>query len=262
MKSLIARIFSVVAKNNAAAESSNEKVIDVLDQTAEDFQFPMLDNGYIYPAASRLSLYANDVDWALVFETFGYSPRAGFPDLSISTISNKLVRRNPPENFVSEKAYEKYLLNNSHFDLRLFHPITNEDWVNEEEPEFVKPVGSIVVRNKEINLPNLSEYKKAGIEPKETQLAVFELCRYLGETHRQYVLGTEAERRVSVCDSLSEILVLNDWHHPDLASGQKPSETETFRQLADVLQSNESWCYSTCEKPNSHWSNWPGGGLL
>jgi hypothetical protein len=45
----------------------------------------MLDNGYIYLAATRLSLFRSSRDWAITIEVFGYSPRAGIPDTSIYT---------------------------------------------------------------------------------------------------------------------------------------------------------------------------------
>lgn len=62
----------------------------IIDQTAETFQFPMLDNGYIYLASSKLSVFKKDNSWALVFEIFGYNPRSGDPDISIYTISNEI----------------------------------------------------------------------------------------------------------------------------------------------------------------------------
>ena len=47
---------------------SSEQVLSVLDRCCRWLDFPMLNNGYIYLAATRLSLYRSDNDWALVEE--------------------------------------------------------------------------------------------------------------------------------------------------------------------------------------------------
>jgi len=55
----------------------SEDVLAILDQCSAKFTFPMLDNGYVYLAATRLSLHRTEADWGMVIEAFGYSPRAG-----------------------------------------------------------------------------------------------------------------------------------------------------------------------------------------
>ena len=84
-------------------------ILDILDKCAEVFTFPMLDNGYVYLAASRLTAYYGESDWALVIEVFGFSPRAGAPDLAIHTFGSSIRNRNAKENYVSNEAYENYL---------------------------------------------------------------------------------------------------------------------------------------------------------
>src|SRR5690242_16693571 len=87
-------------------------ILAVLDQCDEASAFPMLDNGYVYLAANRLSLYRSMSNWAIVIEIFGFSPRAGIPDLHIYTFANQLRDRNTSHEYVSTKAYEQYLANN------------------------------------------------------------------------------------------------------------------------------------------------------
>jgi len=60
-------------------------LLRVLDSCAQSCTFPMLDNGHVYLAATRLSLFGSAADWALVVEVFGFSPRAGLPDLHVHT---------------------------------------------------------------------------------------------------------------------------------------------------------------------------------
>jgi hypothetical protein len=61
------------------------KILSILDRCCAWFDFPMLDNGYIYLAATRLSFYCCDQDWALVIEVFGFSPRYGNPKSHATT---------------------------------------------------------------------------------------------------------------------------------------------------------------------------------
>ena len=70
-----------------------DQILAILDRCCDSFTFPMLDNGYVYLAATRLSLYRSVSDWAMVIEVFGFSPRAGLPDTSILTFASRLHNR-------------------------------------------------------------------------------------------------------------------------------------------------------------------------
>ena len=72
--------------------TANE-VLSVLDRCAQALTFPMLDNGYVYLAAPRLSLHRSTTDWAVVIELFGYSPRAGDPHLNVYTFASRIHGR-------------------------------------------------------------------------------------------------------------------------------------------------------------------------
>ncbi|ARD22194.1 hypothetical protein SJ2017_1891 [Shewanella japonica] len=50
----------------------SERILEVLDACAEEFTFPVLDNGYVYLAATRMSAYRSDDEWAIVIEVFGF----------------------------------------------------------------------------------------------------------------------------------------------------------------------------------------------
>ena len=44
----------------------DKEILGVLDACASSFNFPAMDNGYVYPAASKLSVYRSEEDWAFV----------------------------------------------------------------------------------------------------------------------------------------------------------------------------------------------------
>jgi hypothetical protein len=100
-----------------------ERILSILDRCCEAFTFPMLDNGYVYLAATRLSLHRSTTNWGMVIEVFGFSPRAGLPDTHIDTFADRLHHRNPPERYVTREAYELYLANHPHNESRFVFPI-------------------------------------------------------------------------------------------------------------------------------------------
>jgi len=239
-------------------------ILTILDQCAKAFTFPVLDNGYVYLAATRLSLYAATPDWALVVEVFGFSPRAGRPDISIYTFASQLHNRGRSENDLTAEAYNTGIERNPHNEFRTVHPIDEGDWQEPDDLEFVAPnARHVSVRGISVPIPATQAYKEHGITVEDpSRVHVYELCRYLAATMRSQVLATGEERRVSVPARLRELLALDEWNHPDVTGGCVPSKSETFEQIARVLETEDISQYRPSKPPNTHWSNWPESGLL
>jgi len=239
-----------------------EEILALLDRGAEDGVLPMLDNPYVYLAATRLALFRSESDWAMVFEIFGFSPRAGLPDLGIWTFASRLRARNPPEKYPTPEAYQRYLAKHQHHEPRFFYPVEQTDWQDPTNDAMVaEGATELVLRGEAVRLPTLEELRASGVRPsRPPRVRVFELSRYLAETRRERVLATEEERRVCVPAELEEILRLEEWNHPDLVNEELPSGSETFQQLARVLASGDVAGYGPSDAPNTHWSNWPDGG--
>src|ERR1051326_8830794 len=51
-------------------------ILAQLDQAAQDFEFPMLDNGYVYPADTRMSIFRDETRWLMMIEALGVGNRA------------------------------------------------------------------------------------------------------------------------------------------------------------------------------------------
>src|SRR5690349_3444666 len=241
---------------------SASRILAVLDRCAENCFFPMLDNGYVYLAATRLSAYRSTADWAIAIEVFGFSPSAGLPDLAVTTYASRLRDRNPPSNYRSEDAYQNYLSTHPHDDARHFYPLEDGPWIDDEivaeDPDL-----EVLVRGRAVPLPPRSAYAPHGIALEDAhQVQVFELCRYLAAVARDSVLATREERRVSVFPSMEQVLQLDDWHHPDLVRGERPAANQTFQQIAELLSTGELDRYRPTEPPNTHWKHWPEGGRL
>jgi hypothetical protein len=110
----------------------------------------------------------------------------------------------------------------------------------------------------------LSEFQSASIQLETSpRIQVFELCRAIADSERTEILATEYEKRFNVPYDLEELLVLEEWCHPDIADDdKKPSNSEVFQQLADVLVTGDTSLYQPSEAANTHWKNWPDGGTL
>ena len=171
--------------------SNADEILSILDQCCDAFTFPMLDNGYVYLAATRLSLYRTPADWAMVIEVFGFSPRAGLPDTHVHTFASTLHNRDVPERYATRQAYENYLSTNPNNDSRFFYPIAEGAWQDTENCEMVaEDAREVVLRGNAIPLPSVGDYERRRIEiEKPPQIQVFELCRFLADVARNSVLA-------------------------------------------------------------------------
>lgn len=240
-----------------------QAILRILDGCCERSTFPVLDNGYVYLAATRLSLYRSKVDWGLVIEVFGFSPRSGLPDTAIYTFGSHLRRVRSASDFVSEAAWTHYVRAHHHDELHFVHPIDEGDWQDADQTEWVaQGATACVVRGNPVTLPPADAYARWGIALSETpRIQVFEACRALAELRRDAVLATPEERCAALPDALELLMQLEAWRHPDLAGGERCSASATFRSLASVLAGGDVTRYRP-EEPNTHWRFWPEGGTL
>jgi len=212
-----------------------DEVLSQLDQAASDSRFPMLDNGYYYPVDQRLHAFGDSTRWAMVIETLGYNPRAG----NLIDVLEKFG------NCVGTAGAE-----NDDFLSRLDN--YKELWDLEGKGRPWTDTTGLVVRGTRVPF-------RAGLP---ANLEPWDLLREVVPRDRLLFLATEAELRKRIPSDLPRLLLLEDWHHPDLLKGEKPSASETFQMIAAVLVSADPSRYSPRLQPNSHWSNWPEGGTL
>lgn len=244
---------------------SESDILRVLDACCDAFTFPMLDNGYVYLAATRLAAFLSAEDWHITVEIFGFSPRAGVPDLNVYNFGSNLQNRKTMDEFVTRDAYANYLRVNPNNESQFFYPIENGDWIEEEYGEMVSSTAcEIKVRGQSLSIPNSDEYEGLGVALESPpEVSIFELCRAIASKHRDLVLATENERSLMVPENSRLIFLLDEWNHPDVVDpNSKPSGNETFQQIAKVLVEADPSLYSPTQPPNTHWSNWPDGGQL
>lgn len=209
------------------------EVLEQFDAAAEEFLFPDLGHGYNYAVDVRLHGYRDAEQWALIVEAVGYSPRAGNLTDVLHVFGNCLTSGEP--------GY-----GNGDFLDRV------DNWNEIEDPDEPETYqgGPVVVRGQTIAL---------AAEPGED---LVDVLRRLVPRHRELLLADEEELRRRIRVDIPEVLRLDQWNHPDLAGGLRPSESETFRQIADVLTTGDLRRYAPSLPPNTHWSNWPDSGSL
>lgn len=228
---------------------TEQEILSQLDECAKNYVFPLLDNGYYYPITSRINCYGDGEKWAIIIESFGYNLRSG--------------HHNGAQNCV-------YVYGNC-----LSRPvgITNDDFLNcsEDGPEgetfdgwYVFPEAESITLRGEVVKFDLSKenLERRGVVMAEDELTAADLFRSLLPEYREQFLATEEELRERVPRDIPMILRLDEWHHPDIAGQEKPSENETFKSIAKVLVSADPSLYKVEIAPNSHWTNWPEGGTL
>jgi hypothetical protein len=240
-------------------------ILEALDACCDAFTFPMLDNGYFYPAATRLSLFRSAEDWAMVIELFGFSPREGLPSIHLYSFASRLHDRDARADYVSDAAYANYLEHNPHNESRFINPVDEGEWLDPEDGELVaEGADRVVVRGKAVRIPEAKDYRRHEIDVKQPpRVQVFELCRYLAAAVRDDVLARPDERRMSVLPEMAQLLQLEEWHHPNVVDeAERPSGSETFQQLAKVLESGDVRAYRPGLAANTHWKHWPDGGTL
>jgi len=60
----------------------------------------------------------------------------------------------------------------------------------------------------------------------------------------------------------ARLALVEEWHHPDGAGGQRASANATFKSLAEVLVHGDVSAYFRSEEAKTHWRNWPEAGTL
>ena len=233
------------------SQFTSNDILAQLDKCAEDFTFPMLDNGYVYPVESRLSGYRGDNRWVLIIEVIGFNVRAGGHD----GIDNCL------HIFGNCLGFEPGT-NNSNF-LYFAENSPEGETFDQEFGESLNPnIKTISMRGKIVPVSQDPEYYKTRQIELEAppEIKIWEFLRAIKNDYGEHFFATEEEIRARIPLDLPFIIRLKEWFHPDLASGEKPSESETFQMIARVLESGDLRNYHPTKMPNNHWSNWPEGG--
>lgn len=230
-----------------------QEILRQLDTEAESYVFPMLDNGYYYHGDQRLTIFRDESRWAILLEVLAYNNHMYGLD-GVTTIANVfgncLTGWNDNDNFnyfASDNGLETFL-----YDEANYVPYLNPK------------VNSFKIRDADIPVIFDKEHYKAkniALEY-EDKITPWEFMRGLIPEYSNLFWLTTEEISKKIPTDLPVFMTLDNWHHPNLVVDEKPSDTETFQQLADVIVTGDKKLYNTKETNNTHWINWPDGGTL
>jgi hypothetical protein len=218
-------------------------ILGQLDIAAVAGRFPDFDHPYVKPVTSQLRVYIDDVDCCIVLEIFGVDIREGWSDCIIDSVF-----------FFGSKS----LLVENGFEL-LYYPVKDQEdlFCHENvqafntDAKFVR-VGMQLIDLSVINIEHLALENDC--------LPVADLLRELSKYYEDIWFCPEQEINQIIPEKLVKVLQLREWYHPRLSDGTLPSETETFKLIADVIFAGDSTLYQPTSKANTHWSNWPQAG--
>ena len=253
---------------------TQKDILNYLEETAQETYHFFIDfeHPYFHTAGSRLTLYADEMRWAIVFEKSGYSNRGLRGEIELSYFGNCL------SNLQSEGSPEGYTSNMKSVEI-----IDTRTIENDMDELVSKNIIQVKVRDVLLNVEqDKSVYEKKNItnslyDNEENLIDIPSLIRYLDEEHPDLFRATDKELRTCLPADLPRLMEINEWHHeaytkletfPSSSTyhyeimGKKPSEYETYKMIADILVSKDITKWKPTLNSNNNWRNWPNGGNM
>ncbi len=220
-------------------------ILNQLDHCCANKTFPELHRSDIDFAAARLHVYHRANHWAILIEVLGYSNQEFETDrfrLNSYLFGNCL-------------PFEPGFINSE----QVIHNGPNSRIFSDHPSGCLNPhATNLYIRNRLIPVPNnADEYKRYGIRPQfHPLLTGSELLRMLTHKEPDLVFTPVTRHRQFVPNQLLWVLSLSAWLHPDTRRAEKPSDSQSFVQLAQVAATGNINLYRPTVPPNTHWSNW------
>lgn len=279
---------------------TKEQILSTLDNCDEHepFNFINLGHPYVYLIDSRLNIFRNDFNkWAIVSEVLGYDTRGwGYAvTLEIRYFGNCLI------NLDEESGKVLNYYNVLPVDWDNFND-TIDDVTQSLKPGakfwIVRGIQIPLSHNKQDYNDAGIELKVHELNKISGQ----EVARLVVQQHRNLFRATTDELYKSIPKDLNMTLVIDEWHHREFHQSKspfekaefltrfdlnnpsvkemveqelkkskewnlkewenRPSNYETWRQIADVIVTGDASYYNPTLESNSHWKNWTEGGSM
>ncbi|MFD0403885.1 DUF7003 family protein [Kitasatospora sp. NPDC127116] len=210
---------------------TTSSILGQFDLCADKGEFPDLDNGYYYPVDARIHLLGDSTRWAVVAELLGYNPRGGNLIDVMHCFGNCLTRGEP--------GFGDFLAR-----------VDNMEEIDPAGTEVYAGGVPVVVRGTALTVDA------------DADTPLQDVFRLLAPANRTLLLADETELRAGIPSELPELMRLDEWNQPEDSWDVMPSGHETFRMIAEVLNSGDPTRYRPTLPANTHWSHWPDAGTL
>lgn len=225
-----------------------------------------LEHGYCETAGSKIHLFADLENWAIIFEKSGYNNRGGRAEIELTYIGNCI---NYPIDIYPEGKYISNVANITLIDGDEFGRIENKKGEEFETFELIgRNIAHVKVRNKYIPFDNnYKNYNNIGIEIRNDdnpqKLIDFGvLIRYLNEINPNVISATEDDIRKHIPNELPKLITLTSFYFSSAYDKDNPpSKIETYKLIAKILTTQDISIWKPTLKPNNHWKNWESGNL-
>jgi hypothetical protein len=142
-----------------ARRYTERDVLDYLDNCVAYYPkcfFMDLEYPYFYSVNSRLSLFADDANWAIAFEESGYANRAFEIELALNFFGRDL------RNLKLRGRYNEFAYNSQYFTLVAADAL---DEVSQDFEKFSPPAARVKVRVRYVGLPPAMRATPSGSPP-------------------------------------------------------------------------------------------------
>ncbi|WP_163538963.1 hypothetical protein [Gracilibacillus sp. YIM 98692] len=221
----------------------SKKILQMLDNYASEFEFPVLDNYNFDLAQCRLTVFKKQAEWLIIIEMVG-------------------ARNDAIENVIY--AYGNCIKQNGIIiSVDNLVSLDNDEWWYDDDGKLVlNPLRlKLNIQQEQIEIsPTKEDYKKYGIEMEPFSLT--KLIRFLSSQYSEklWLSTQELLMEVGIQNKMPMFFQIKEWEHPDISQGQVPSDSPFFQQLSNAIENNDI-SYIKLNKPNTHWSNWTWSDL-
>ncbi len=213
-----------------------------------------------YMSASKVHLFADDFNWAIVFEVSGYNSGGYCVETDLIYFGNCIA---------NIEHYSPLNLEVNTYPIYLITPDELNKFIDDDE--LVKSIDSIKVRDQLINTSfttkdySDSEINILDFKTDTSRFHVAYFIRLLNLKYEKLFSASREEIYYHLPDNLPHILTLNEWHHETylnyngVLTGTPPSKQESYNLMADILINKSVKSFISTSKPNTNWRNWDNG---
>ncbi len=206
---------------------SASEILAVFDILSESFEFPGFNNANYATADARMHLFrGSDSGWALLIEELVDWPGANGPETILFGAGPLLAGGGsglvtPFESLLTTESDDDGLVS--------------------------ARVRGILVDLEPVN----SRAEVLEVEP------AFALLVHLSETQRDELFHRSNELGAHLAPDARHLLTIADWCHPNVYHGDKPSTSEAFQQVAEVLATGAPSAWGPTKVSNNrNWRMW------
>ena len=220
-------------------------ILKTLDEGADTYDFPTLNNIYFYFGKIKIAIFRNANEWLLIFQELSFFIKSKKFVNTVYVFGNTIegTRIQFINQILFESADDKMF---DYFFNLLLNPLDFQVVIKGDEKRFT---------------PTPKEYQDIGIDIEDEKMPVeAKIIRYLTNKIPELLFFNHDEL-LEMCEkkdsNLKLFMELDDWYHPDLVDDELPSDSPCFVSLAEAIEKNDSTIYRCPEDSyNIHWSNW------